>query len=141
LDVKSAFEPNIVALSEFPSFSPDIIVNLAKTGVKGFVIRSYGDGNPNVAAPNDTYTNLRPAFEYLREQKIPIIVTTQTPGGVASMTQYEPAILAKELGAVPGNDISIEAATVKLSWLLAQKHPYEKLRKLLATPLRGEMHN
>ncbi|MCL2850984.1 MAG: asparaginase [Firmicutes bacterium] len=139
LDVKNAFEPNIIALSEFPSLNPDIIINLADIGVKGFVIRSYGDGNPNVASLNATYNCLRSAFDFLRKKKIPIIVTTQTPGGVASMTQYQPAIYARELGAIPGNDISIEAATVKLSWLLAQGFTYEKICELLVTSIRGEI--
>jgi len=139
LNINNNFEPNIVALSEFPSLNPDIIINLAKSGVRGFILRSYGDGNPNVAPVGSKYDNLRPAFEYLRANKIPVMITTQTPGGVASMSQYEPAILAKELGAIPGNDISIESATVKMAWLLAQGHNYEKMCQLLATSIRGEM--
>ena len=139
LIVKNDFTNQVVALSEFPGMSSDLIINMAKTGTRGFILRSVGDGNPNVAEPNAQYESLRPAFEYLKEHQIPIIITAQPPNGSATMLHYQPAILARELGAVPGNDISIEAAVVKLSWLLADGKSYKDILKLMQKSLRGEM--
>lgn len=140
LDVKNNFDTNIASLTEFPGMSPDIIINLAKSGVKGFILRSSGAGDPNIGPEDATYPNLRSAFEYLRDNKIPIVVTTYAPDGVASMAVNEPGVLARSLGAVPAWDMSMETMVTKLSWLLAQNYPYEQIQHLMITSLRGEIH-
>ena len=82
-NTKKAFEFNqIVSLTEFPGMSPNVFIEHVEKGdAKGFILRASGTGDPNVS-DEDSQT-LRVAFEYLREKKIPIIITTQTlPGFV-----------------------------------------------------------
>ena len=140
LDVKNDFDPNIVSITEFPGLKSEVFINLAKSGVKGFILRAFGAGDPNVAPEGASYPSLREAFEYLRDNKIPIVVTTQAPDGLASMTMNEPGVLAHELGAIPAYDMSMEAMVTKLSWLLAQNCSYEQIQQLMITSLRGEVH-
>jgi L-asparaginase len=120
LDIKNKFDTNIASLTEFPGMDAKVIMALAEAGIKGFILRSSGAGDPNVASVDNEYRNLRGAFEYLRDNKIPIVVTTYAPDGVASMTVNEPGMIAKELGAIPAYDMSMETMVTKLSWLIAQ---------------------
>ena len=139
LRVEDKFSDQVAIVSEFPGMRYDVIINMAKSGIKGFILRSYGSGVPNIAPPDGTWEDLRPAFEYLREKKIPIAITSQAPDARACMSIYEPSFLAKELGAIPTNDMGIEAAIAKMSWLLGKGYEYEKIRDLMQKPLRGEM--
>ncbi|MCL2846511.1 MAG: asparaginase domain-containing protein [Firmicutes bacterium] len=139
LDLKNKFESNIVVLSEFPGLHADVIINMAKSGVKGFILRSYGSGVPNVGPADAEFENLRPALEFLRARKIPVVITSQAANATANMDIYEPSFLARELGAIPARDMTIEATVAKLAWLLGCGHDYEEIAKLMPESLRGEI--
>ncbi len=139
LEIKNNFDNNIISLTEFPGLKSEYIVKLAESGVKGFILRATGAGDPNVAPINANYPNLREAFSYLQEHKIPIVVTTQAPDGMSSMSVNEPGILAKELGAIPAWDMSMETIVTKLSWLIANGYSYEEIQQLMVTSFRGEI--
>lgn len=52
---------------------------------------------------------------------------------------YEPAILLKQVGVIPGYDLTSEAALAKLSYLLSLPDmPTEEITRLMSLPLRGE---
>jgi len=143
LDVKKKFDVRIASLTEYPGMNSSIFKALVdgESAVKGFILRSTGAGDPNVTseADKDKFKNLRSAFEYLREKKIPIVVTTQAPDGIASMDINAPGIEACALGAIPAKDMSMESMTVKLAWLLGRNIPYDDMRELMLTPFRGEI--
>jgi L-asparaginase len=108
-------------------------------GAEGFIYQATGASDPNIASINSGFDNLRAGFEYLRDKKIPIIITTQALDGVASMDVNNPGRIAFELGAIPAWDMSLEAMTVKLGWLLGRKFPYEEIRTLMLECFRGEI--
>lgn len=139
LDVKATFDMNIVSLTEFPGFKSQVFKSLVEGGARGIIFRATGAGDPNVASENADYENLREGFEYLREKEIPIVITTQAPEGISSMDVNDPGKMAFELGAIPAWDMSIEAMTVKLAWLLGRKFPYGELRSLMLQSFRGEV--
>jgi L-asparaginase len=129
----------IVSLTDFPGLKSEFFKVLVDGGAKGFIYRASGAGDPNVASVDSDFDNLRAGFEYLRDKKIPIVITTQAPDGVASMDVNDPGKLAFELGAIPAWDMSMEAMTVKLGWLLGRKFPYEEMRTLMLESCRGEI--
>lgn len=140
LDVKCHFDMNIASLTEFPGMSSDIfkvLVNSKK--VKGVIYRATGAGDPNIAKAGVQFDNLREGFEYLQEKRIPIVVTTQAPDGVASMDVNEPGMLAFELGAIPAWDMSMEAMTAKFGWLLGRGTKYEDMRSEMTRNMMGEL--
>jgi len=139
LDIKANFSTNILSLTEFPGLCGDHIINATKAGIQGFILRGFGAGDPNVAEPDAKYPSLRKAFEFLRQAKIPIVVTTQAPDGVASMAINTPGVLAHKLGAIPAWDMSMESMVTKLSWLIGNGATYEQIQKLFVTSLRGEI--
>ena len=139
LDVKNNFDAKIASLTEFPGMSSDVIIDLAKSNTKGFILRATGAGDPNLLEAGHPDEDLRPAFEYLQNHKIPIVITTQAPDGVASMNINAPGPLARELGAIPAFDMSMETMVTKLSWLLANGHSYKDVQRLMTTSFRGEI--
>jgi L-asparaginase len=134
LSVKKDFDTkSIASLTEFPGMSVDLFKSLVENnGIKAFVFRAFGAGDPSA--------HLFPAFEYLKEKKIPIVVTTQAPGGVASFQVNSGGQHLKENDlAIPAYDMSIESMTVKLGWLLAQNMNYEMIKIKMLEDFHGEI--
>jgi len=145
--VKSDFRTEcVVSLTEFPSMNPDILkVLVEQANIKGFILRSFGAGDPNVIdreklSEGLNYVNLNNIFRYLIEKEIPIVITTQASNGKASMEINSPGKYAKDkLKAIPAHDMSIESMTIKLSWLLGQGCSYEEICKQMTRSIRGEI--
>ncbi len=135
LSVKSKFDTSSIAsLTEFPGMSADIFKTLVENNsIKAFIFRAFGAG--------DASANLFSSFEYLRENKIPIVVTTQAPNGISSFQVNETGqYLAEHSLAVPAFDMSIESITTKLAWLLAQDFDYEHIKSKMLEDLHGEIN-
>lgn len=132
------FDMRIASLTEFPGMSPDIIKSLAEgSDIKGFVLRAFGAG--------DASSHLRSAFEYLKSNEIPIVVTTQAPNGNSNFQVNEPGQYLREHNlAIPAFDMSIEAQTTKLAWLLAKKNKggvaYAQIAEKMRQDMRGEIN-
>ncbi|MCX6784392.1 MAG: asparaginase [Candidatus Komeilibacteria bacterium] len=134
LSVKKDFNTKAIAsLTEFPGMSADLFQTLVeKNNIQAFIFRAFGAGDPSA--------HLFPAFEYLKERKIPIVVTTQAPGGTASFQVNETGQHLKENDlAIPAFDMSIESMTTKLAWLLGQKLSYEEIKLKMLEDLHWEI--
>lgn len=135
LSVKKEFDASsIVSLTEFPGMSPDIFkVLVEENGAKAFIFRAFGAG--------DASERLFPAFRYLKKKKIPIVITSQAPSGVASFQVNETGQYIREHDlAIPAFDMSIESMTTKLAWLLAQNIPYYEMKGRMLEDLHGEIN-
>lgn len=135
LSVKSDFDTsNIASFTEFPGMSPDLFQSLVENNnIRAFIFRAFGAG--------DASASLFKAFKYLKKKKIPIVVTTQAPSGVASFQVNETGQYLKDHDlAIPAHDMSIESITTKLAWLLAQKHSYEQIKHKMLEDLHGEIN-
>jgi L-asparaginase len=135
LKIKSDFDTgNIASLTEFPGMSSNILITLADSeDVKGVALRSFGAGDPNA--------DLFEGFEYLKSKQIPVVVTTQAPGGVSNFQVNETGQYLKEHDlAIPAYDMSIESMTVKLAWLLGQGLTYEQIKIAMLEDLHGEIN-
>ncbi len=79
--------------------------------IHGLIWSSLGAGN----VPERHHKTILDA----NTKHIPIVVTSQFPGGKLNMKQYEPGRKALELGVIPAHDMTEESATVKLKWALS----------------------
>lgn len=134
LSVKKEFDAkNIASLTEFPGMSVDLFKSLVENnGIRAFIFRAFGAGDPS--------SHLFPAFEYLKEKQIPIVVTTQAPGGISNFQVNETGQYLREHDlAIAAHDMSIEAMTVKLSWLLAQDMKYIDIKQKMVEDMHGEI--
>jgi len=138
LIVENDFDMRIASLTEFPGMSKDIFRNLVENNeIKGFIFRAFGAG--------DVSHYLHDAFEYLKEEEIPIVVTTQAPNGNSNFQVNEPGQYLKEKDlAIPAYDMSIESQTTKLAWLLAKKTrgklSYEDIKREMIVNYHGEIN-
>lgn len=134
LEVYQSIEPMVVVLKLFPGISPEVVkAILGIQGLRAVVLETFGSGN----APKNSWF-----LELLREaiaKGIIIINVSQCHTGYVDMERYETGHTLSQLGIISGMDMTTEAATTKLMVLLAQGFEEEKLRQLIARPIRGEM--
>lgn len=134
LSVKSDFDTaSIASLTEFPGMSLNTFQSLVENNnIKAFIFRAFGAG--------DASAHLFKSFEYLKEKKIPIVVTSQAPNGVASFQVNETGQHLKDNDlAIPAYDMSMESMTTKLGWLLFQKSSYEQIKAKMLEDMHGEI--
>jgi L-asparaginase len=142
LIVSSQFDTSILSLTEFPGMSPELFMDILTRGIeegasgkkriRGVVFRAFGAG--------DVSTQLHPCFEYMAQHGIPAVVTTQAPNGTATFTVNTPGkTLGRHGWAIPAHNMSIEAITTKLAWLLAQELAYDDIVRIMLEDLHGEV--
>lgn len=138
LRCESEFDMRIASLTEFPGMSSDIFATLVeRNDVKGIVLRAFGAGDP--------CTRHRKAFEDLKGANVPLVITTQAPNGNSNFQVNEPGEYLREHElAIPAFDMSIEAQTTKLGWLLAKKSrgelTYQQICEQMVNDIRGEIN-
>lgn len=111
-----------------------LIEEREKRGVPGaLILRAVGDG--------DVSDELRDRlFPIAHDAHIPIVVTTQEPGGVSGIGSNEVSGGAvKELGVIPAHDMSIETMVVKLRFLMGQGKSYEEIQQEFVKNYLGEI--
>ena len=134
---ENEFDTRIVSFTEFPGLNSEIFKTLVdRHDIKGFILRAFGAG--------DASKYLLPAFEFLKNREIPIVVTTQAPNGNSNFQVNAPGEYPKKHKlAIAAHDMSIESITTKLAWLLAKKAKgkitYDQLTEMMTSNIRGEI--
>ena len=132
------FDMRIASLTEFPGMSSGMFEMLVeRCNIQGFILRAVGAGDPS--------TTHRRVFEYLKRLKVPLVIATQAPSGTSNFQVNEPGEYLREHElAIPAFDMSIEALTTKLGWLLAKKNKgilsYEQVCQYMVEDLHGEIN-
>jgi L-asparaginase/Glu-tRNA(Gln) amidotransferase subunit D len=120
-----------VCLTMIPGIHADFIIGLINAGAAGLIFRGYGSG--------DLPSELFPALEYAQEKGVPVIVTTQCPGGATLLGVDTVGLEAIKRGVIQVFDMSMECMSTKLMWLLGQKVPYKKMKELMQFDMMGEV--
>ena len=129
--INTAFEEKVSIVYYYPNMKPDIIDALIDNGYRGIVIAGTGLGHVN----KPLYPSLRRAHE----QGIAVYMTVQTLWGYVQMYVYDTGRDMMELGVVPGANMLPEVAYVKLGWTLGQTRDLQEVRKIMMTPIAGEI--
>ena len=105
-----------------------------ENGLRGaLIIRAVGDGDVSKLIQEKV-------FSKAKEFKIPIVVTTQEPGGTSSLTGNKQSEgVVEKFGVIPALDMSIETMVVKLRYLLAKGLTYEQIQKEFIKSYHGEI--
>jgi L-asparaginase len=125
---------HVAALRLFPGIDADVIGNLTQPPLQGLVIEAYGTGNGPAAD-----AGFLGAIAEATARGIVVIVVTQCLRGAVIPGAYATGSALLEAGAIPGYDLTTEAALTKLSVLLGARLPAEKVRELMTTNLAGEL--
>jgi glutamyl-tRNA(Gln) amidotransferase subunit D len=129
--INTAFEEKISIVYYYPNMKSDIIDSLIDNDYKGIVIAGTGLGHVNKP--------LYPALKRAREKNIAVYMTVQTLWGYVQMYVYDTGRDMMELGVVPMANMLPEVAYVKLGWALGQSSDLDEVKKIMFTPIAGEI--
>ena len=134
LIVHKDLEDNILVLKLFPGINKQTLQQvLAIKTLKGIILETYGTGN---ASNEDWFIDL---LQETIKRGVPIVNITQCGAGGVSMGKYETSTRLKKIGVISGKDLTTEAATTKMMYLLAQNLLPKVFKTIFETSLRGEM--
>ena len=128
---RNGFDSRIACLTCIPGMTSQLVKELLAGGIRGIILRGYGSG--------DIPAELESGLEKAREHKVPVIVTTQCRGSTV-MGLNDPGFRALQLGAIQAFDMSMEAMSTKLMWMLRQDTAYEIFKSVFHQNLVGEIN-
>lgn len=134
LRVHKALKPDVAVLKIFPGITPRAVEAVLNTpGIRGVLMETYGSGN--------TFTSpwFLQALSDAVNRGILILNITQCDGGAVELGRYQTSKHLLETGVVSGSDMTFEAAITKMMYLFSFDLSHDELKKLLETPLRGEL--
>ncbi len=129
--INTVFDDRVSIVYYYPNMKPDIIDSLIDNGYKGIIIAGTGLGHVN----KPLYPSLKRAFD----EGIHVYMTVQTLWGYVQMYVYDTGRDMMDLGVIPSYNMLPEVAYVKLGWALGQSHDREEVRKIMLTPVAGEI--
>lgn len=135
LRVHYGMDTNVMYLSLFPGITETMIRHAFSTpGLKGVVLKTYGAGN----APTDSY--FIKAVREAVDRGLVIVNISQCDNGMVVPHRYETGSVLYGAGVISGHDLTSEAAITKLMFLFGQNYSNDEVKRLMETPLVGEMH-
>jgi glutamyl-tRNA(Gln) amidotransferase subunit D len=129
--INTAFEEKVAIVYYYPNMKPDMIDSLIDNGYKGIIIAGTGLGHVNKP--------LYPALKRAQDKKIAVYMTVQTLWGYVQMYVYDTGRDMMELGVVPAANLLPEVGYVKLCWALGQTSDLDEVKKIMLTPIAGEI--
>jgi len=131
------FEKGVMPLKLYPGLAPRYIHAIIENmkDCRGIVLEAFGAGN----VPDYADNSLIPIIKKATDKGIPVVITTQCPGGSANLTLYELGYKALEAGAISAYDMTAETTIVKLMWALAQTSDLNKIKKIMQHNYAGEI--
>jgi L-asparaginase len=134
LKVHTSLDNDILVFKLYPGISKKITrAAFRAAGIKAIILETFGAGN----CTTDEWFSKE--LKNALEKDIIILNITQCLEGRVIQGMYETSSHLKKLGVTGGADMTYESAVTKLMFLLGQKLPKEKIKKLLQSDLRGEL--
>jgi len=124
---------NIALISISPLLNLRIIENILFQS-RAVIIQAYGMGN----IPSNNKELLELMRCAIHDKDIIVVILTQCHRGTVN-DLYEAGRALTDLGAVLGQDMSLECCYAKLSYLLGKGYSNDKVKQMLSTSMRGEL--
>lgn len=125
---------HVAVVRLFPGFSASTLANLCQPPLQGLVIEAYGAGNGPSAD-----RQFLDAIEAATSQGIVVVIVTQCHRGAVRPGAYATGSALMRAGAVPGLDMTTEAAVTKLAVLLGQGLGSQAVSQMMQQDLAGEL--
>ncbi|MGN0160685.1 MAG: asparaginase [Lachnospiraceae bacterium] len=123
----AGIDQRVIVIKLTPGIDPSFLINTMKMGYRGVILEAFGCGG----IP-DQGRSLLPALEYARKHQILVAVTSQCPYDGVDLGVYDVGISAKELGALSGGRMTLEALYVQMMWVLGHTQNYEEAKRIMA---------
>jgi L-asparaginase len=134
LCLHNQLDTNIIVIRLFPGMKREVLHSMLQvSGLKAVIIETYGSGN----AP--TFSWFIDELKTVIDRGIIILNVSQCQGGRVVQGHYQTSTSLQEMGVISGNDMTIEAATIKLMHLLANYDDPSQISQLLRTSIAGEL--
>jgi len=128
---KPGFSSDAALIKFYPGMSPAILETLAEKKYRGIILEGTGLGHVR--------GELVPVIKRLVDEGVFVGMTSQCIYGRVNMRVYDRGRDLLKAGVTPLDDMLPETAYVKLSWCLGQVRDLEEVRKLMLTPIAGEL--
>ncbi len=129
--LENGFDPKVALIKFYPGLAHELIHAAIDRGFHGIVVEGTGFGHVS----DEAIEAIRRAVE----EEIPVVVATQTVFGRVNLNVYSTGRKMLAAGVIPVDDMLAETAYVKLSWVLARTRDLGEVRRLMLTPLAGEV--
>lgn len=129
--ITPTFDEKVAMIYYYPNMQPDMIDALVDNGYKGIIIIGTGLGHVNKP--------LYPAIVRARDKGVAVYMTVQTLWGYVHMFVYDTGRDLMDKGIVPLENMLPEVAYIKLGWALGQTNDLEEVKKIMTTPICGEI--
>ena len=136
---RTDMDTRLITLRLVPGFDDAMIMQMIhaarSTHLKGLILQLYGTGNlPSLK------TDLIDCIAEASKSGVIVVVTTQCHTGSVILGHYATGMALKEAGVVSASDMTLEATTTKLAYLLGRGDlSLEEIRDLMQVDLRGEL--
>mmetsp|Transcript_30813 Transcript_30813/g.74016 ORF Transcript_30813/g.74016 Transcript_30813/m.74016 type:complete len:503 (-) Transcript_30813:2035-3543(-) len=137
--VRTEMDTRLITLRLVPGFDDSCIIHMINaardTNLKGLILQLYGTGNmPSLK------DDLVHALSDATAAGVCVVVTTQCHTGSVIMGHYATGQALIKAGAVSAGDMTLEATTAKLAYLLGRQDlTIDEIRNLMGVDLRGEL--
>lgn len=133
LKVHLNLNPNIGVLKLYPGISAQAVQAITMSSVDAIVLETFGSGNTTTAE-----WFLDCLQEAINSGKI-IVDITQCKRGSVELGLYQTSKRLQQMGILSGYDMTFEATTTKLMYLMGKGLERPELSKLMQQSLRGEL--
>lgn len=130
-----AMENSVFLIKLTPGLDPQIFDMLLQMNYRGIVLEAFGAGGLHFI-----HRDLVSKLHKIVEHGISVVVCSQCLYERSDFSLYQTGKKVLENGAIPGWDMTTEAAVTKLIWALGHTHDSEKIREIFATDYVGEIH-
>ncbi len=132
--VVGAFDRRVAALRVLPGQPAEPLAALAQTPIRAVLLQAFGVGNLPVVD-----RAIIDAVSALVNAGIVVAIGSQSMHGRVDLQLYAGGRLAADAGAVGIGDMTVEAASVKLMYLLGTYGTAREVRDRLLVPIAGEV--
>ena len=132
--IQAELDQNLAILHLFPGMQESYVSAILNiTDLKAVIMLTYGSGN----APLEPW--FLSLLENARKKDIQIVNVSQCWAGNVRQGLYETSVHLNEIGVIPGNDITAEAALAKTMFLLGQGLKGDAFSRKFKIPICGEL--